>query len=184
MDNPTPRLFEIPVYRLSKDDWIGESNRLVDERVAKVVRANDAGKHPLSEKEVAREREQANAIEVPHQWNYNDVIGWIVIRRGGPWLVKAYVWVVGRSDRDGTRRARAHYQRGFSPHPFIWGYPGNKVVDVSFTGEETDEYVFQTVRAELVRLASEDVNWLHHRYLDLRCFDTVGPHIRWSGILG
>lgn len=185
MNSTRTRLFEIPIYRTSEDEWIDDITSRVDARLkVHMEMSQEDGGQPLTLSELEDYRSESSLIERPTGWRYNEIVAWIVLEWDGPGpVVKGYAWVVGTtSGRGGLPRRR--YQRGFKPYPFVGGDSIYKVMEVWFGAEDSDRAVYDVLYQELLGLRSEPQNWLRRRHLDLDCFETIGPQVRWRDLLG
>lgn len=111
MDSAEPRrnIFEIAVYRTTRDDW--EERRSIQQDVAS---------------KVSWEYNQIIGwIRLLHE-------------SPDP-IVKGYLWRVATIRRNGLILRRRKYQRGSIPYPFVDGYPTGKVLERLFHDETDAE---------------------------------------------
>jgi hypothetical protein len=173
-------IFEIAIYRLDPDAWEAESDALVSDYESRYLAPLAEGDVEPSEDDRRRAHSLAVGLKSPRGWQYNDLIGWVRLRAdsSGP-VIKAYLWKVGNKN-DEPRRA---YRRGFTAFPFLDGGPGSKVFDEWIDDRRDDREIYDDLRSSLKWVVSAS-GPLRRRYIDLRIFDVVGPHIEWRRLLG
>jgi hypothetical protein len=161
-------IFEVPVYRLSEDAWLDDLTRRVDRRVEAAL-----GPYPEHEREHQRRNATvlAQQIEAPYSWPYNEIIAWIRLKSDGD-FVKAYPFDVQRES----------FRRGFTPFPFE-GHVTSKVFETWIDDAASNPAIHAQLRGELTALTRPGGDY-EGRYLDLRVFDAIGPHVDWHAVLG
>lgn len=163
-------LFEIPIYRVSPDDWEADVSARVAHRIEV---GRQMGDSQLGAAHQQNMEALARRIECPFEWRYNEIIAWLRIRWDGGTAIKTYAW----------RVRRERYRRGFVPHPFVDEYPLDKVTEMWVEGAIDNATLTAELRADLASL-SEPAGEFAGRYVDLEIFDTIAPHLDWSSILG
>lgn len=162
-------LLEIPVYRISPDEWEADVNARVAHRIEV---GREMGDSKLGTDHQRSMEALAHRIERPFEWRYNEIVAWLRVRWDGGTAIKTYAWTV--------RRKR--YRRGFAPHPFIDGYPLSKVAEMWVEGEIDNAAVTAELRADLARLTDPSGDFAG-RHIDLEIFDIIAPHVDWRAIL-
>lgn len=160
-------LFEIAAYRVDQEQWSSD----VDARVARYVEGLLSAYDKPSREDMEWARAVASKIEAPFGWQYNEVVGWVRLLWDGPGpAIKGYLWMVDRE----------RFRRGFTPHPF--GFQG-KVIEVwGSRYERSAASIFARLRKQLTGLTSAH-GALRGRFLDLRVFDAIGPHVDWPALI-
>ena len=88
-------LFEIPVYRVSPDDWLEEVERFAAKARAAYLRQVPVGQepNPRSVEHFERMLLASNGYNVPYE--YNQVVGWVRVEWDGPGpFIKAYAYKI------------------------------------------------------------------------------------------
>lgn len=148
------RLIDIPVYRVSRDQWVKE-------------REEDFGRWagPLTD------RVRSLLLDRNGDFAYNQIVGWIqVVRAGSAGHVKGYYFGVS-AKRIGRRfRQEKFAERG-------------KVLECHFYRSERSVDIMGELRAALITQAQEH-RILKNRYLDLEVFDSLAPALKAYELLG
>ncbi|MGH2557051.1 MAG: hypothetical protein ACRDHO_15250 [Actinomycetota bacterium] len=163
-------LFEIPVYRVSPDDWLAEVEQFAAKARAAYLRQLPAGQEPNPQSVESYERMllASNDYNVPYE--YNQVVGWVRVEWDGPGpSIKAYAYKVPQ------KRVR----RGFSRR-YEWE---GKVFELLFIGDESPEEIADEVRSELMAL-TQGKELFAKRYADLEAFDCLAPRLDWRRLIG
>jgi hypothetical protein len=155
--DPGRLLFQIPVYRLSIDDWMDGERKLEDPYVE--------GESDLRGEVKARLLAQQITRRQP--WDYNEVIGWIEIA-GFHDVIKAYF-----SMRQGKRMNR------HSSQPFGISH---KLTELWLSNDQTDELITSELRKDLAR-AVKSVSRLKRSNIDFRAYDRIAPWLNWRQAL-
>jgi hypothetical protein len=165
----TYTLFDIPVYRVSPDDWSAEIQKL-DDRV-EAARRKDVPEgvdpDPDSIRRSQSYHRHVRGYDLP--WVYNQVIGWVLVARDGWEPV-----IEGTAYRMAQKRIHRN-----SRAPYEWI---GRAFILQFR-DETSEEIGGSVRSELTKLTrSGEV--FHRRYIDLDAFDSLAPHLDWRRLIG
>lgn len=132
-------LFELPIYRISEDDWLADISARIGRRVNIAMQQYLGSGHEPIDADREHARFFAAQIERPNGWDYNETVGWVKLKHDGlsP-LIKGYLWLVGRTDRRDDR-PRTQFRRGFTPFPFR--YEG-KVLECWFSDDQSNSEIF------------------------------------------
>jgi hypothetical protein len=163
-------LFEIPVYRVSPDDWLEEVERFAAKARAAYLRQVPVGQepNPRSVEHFERMLLASNGYNVPYE--YNQVVGWVRVEWDGPGpFIKAYAYKIPQKS----------VRRGFSRR-YEWE---DKVFELLFIGDETSEEIASEVRRELLAL-TRGKELFAKRYADLEAFDCLAPLLDWRRLIG
>ena len=169
-------VFEIAAYRVDQDAWWEEFQR---DRSARIEWLKSTDPSGLIKPDAWEER--VDRWMRPSPWRYNEIVGWIQVVWDGPGpMVKAYLSpVTSRSSGDMPRR---RYQKGFNPYPFAEGNPIHKLFEEHLLGGDTNEAFTARLRSSLLD-ATKQGGYLHRRYVDLECFDSIAPYVDWHAAL-
>jgi hypothetical protein len=148
-------LFQIPVYRLSFDQWaVDEERRQAPHRRALEETYGELG---------AAVWAQRNTRWQP--WDYNETVAWIEVK-GFHDVVKTYLW-----KRSGERIHR---------HPTTPFKDTGKLTEVWIDGLE-GQAIAGKVRQSIID-ACRDLPGLKNRYIDFRAYDHVTAHLDWRDL--
>jgi hypothetical protein len=160
-------LFEIPVYRVSGDDWLADVDRRVSDWVGGYLAANYQNPSPQD-----RERSRYWAHQVVTQgegYTYNQVVGWIQLEWNGPGPV-----IKGDAFKVPLKRVNRIFHRSYT-----WV---GKVVEEWFH-DESSEQIADTLRQSLLGLRRRGKTF-QGRHIDLEAFDSLAPFLDWRGLIG
>ena len=157
-------VFEIPVYRCSRDKHAMEMERN-RERIAERLRRYGGNGLPSGFFEECVQRFHAREW---YPWKFNEIVGWIRL------------YVLGRQIRGETWFIRAKRIRRDLKRKRIF-YVG-KAFEVDISPSDTSQEIFEAILAELKKLSAEKL--FRGRFIDLETFVNVGPYINWVELLG
>ena len=158
MDNDDDRLlFQIPVYRLSFDDWVEAENELAQPYIIAQSKIR-----PLEQA-----RSLASHLIQWQEWEYNEVLGWIEVV-GFHDVIKFYL----------------HFRKGerFHRHPTSHFERLYKMAEVWIEGM-TNTTIARELRESIVEEWKTDPR-IKRRHVDLRAFDKLSAHVDWRSMLG
>lgn len=150
-------LFQIPVYRLSFDDWAEDEHRRSQPHVEAISEYR-----PIQEA-----RSIASHIIKWQEWEYNETLGWIEVV-GFHDVIKVYL----------------HFRKGerFHRHPTSAFERLYKLTEIWIDGV-TNSTITSQLRESIVEECRSDSR-LTHRHVDLRAFDNLSQHLDWRSLLG
>jgi hypothetical protein len=150
-------LFQIPIYRLTLDDWVEKESELAEPH----VRAQSEIR-PIEEA-----RSIASYLIGWQEWDYNEVLGWIEVV-GFHDVIKVYV----------------HFRKGerFHRHPTSHFERLYKMTEVWVEGLTNGE-IASDVRDSILEEMNSDPR-VKRRHVDLRAFDKISAHLDWRAMLG
>lgn len=177
--------FELAVYRVSPEAWFEDTSQRLSRRTEVMLLPKIEKGMEIHEDDRIWADTWSRRAEKVYGWDYNEVIGWIRVLWDGPGpVVKAYAWEVGHvGDAQHDWKRRRRYQRGFTPFPFFGGVPIFKVGETWLDDRQSDEEIYQEIRACLCAVVAKD-GAFPKRHLDLRIFDNVAPFMRWRELVG
>jgi hypothetical protein len=158
MDEDEDRLlFQIPVYRLSVDDWADDEEKRAEPYVTEMSKIRP----------VEQARSLAAHLINSQEWEYNEVLGWIEVI-GFHDVIKVYL----------------HFRKGerFHRHPTSHFERLYKMTEVWIEGM-TNSKIARELRESIVEEWKTDPR-LKRRELDMRAFDKISPYLDWRSMLG
>ncbi|WP_172249986.1 hypothetical protein [Saccharibacillus deserti] len=99
-------LFELPVYRLSKEAFREETDKVLAKRIPESIKDDEA---------LCRELRRM----YKHPYHYNEAVGWIQIYADGIQLVAYYYFVVSDRVRRGFKKKYEHRGKAFEMGTFM-----------------------------------------------------------------
>lgn len=149
------RLFDIPVYRVSREQWTEEREEELTQWV-----------------EQPTGRVRARLLDIYGEYAYNQIMGLVqLVRAGSAGHVKGYYFQVS-AKRIGRRfRQQKFTERG-------------KIIECRFYPQSSSAEIMQELRVTLTRTA-DNHRALRGRYLDLEVFDSLAPALdarKWLGL--
>lgn len=160
-------IFDIPVYRLTSDEFNSEIDIQIAKRIARLI-SYDSQRRPLSREIKERERHLAIA-ESGGPWQFNQIIGWLRLFTEGR-TVGGHLWWANAKRLN--RRMR---------HKRLYLLTTGDVLGAWFPDQSSKE-IFEILLERLSDMATGRPS--KNRYVDLESFRRVGPFIDWSGLLG
>lgn len=157
--NVDRRLFELPLYRLSFDQWSADVDTLMEPH----RRAMDGQGRTEAEVNILA----ARSIRL-EPWLYNEVVAWIAVE----WMhdkIKSYVW----------RRNGKRFQRNPTGPFRFW----DKLTETDIYPDQADEVIASEVRKDLVS-AVDEFRGRRAWCLDLTAYDAVAPFLNWKQVIG
>jgi hypothetical protein len=157
-------LFEIPVYRMSKDAWHEEVNESLQQ-----FEQLSPHRDPIK-----RHNHALTLATLEHGYQspaYNQVMAWLRIVWDGPGpAVKGYAY----------RVSQQRIIRNFKPGRFNWQ---GKVLEVWFAKDDTWKDIATEIRKNIIDTSNKG-NIFYRRHIDLEAFDSLTPHLNWRKLLG
>ena len=164
-------LFEIPVYRVSSDDWVAELEQFEVQHRDAYVRQIPEGVEPnprAIESHLALCRRLAGYDTA---YEYNQVVGWVRVKRDGTGVIKTYAYKV----------MQKRFTKRFKAAGAKYEWP-DKVLELWFD-DETSEQIAAEIRRKLLGLTKRG-HTFPGRHLALEAFDALAPYLEWRGLLG
>ena len=159
-------IFDIPIYRKSKDDYYTEIDYYIEKRVEWII-SHDPERRPLDH-EVRQRVHHSVIAESGGPWQFNQIIGWFRLFIEGNTIGCHPWWVDAKRINRRMRNKRLYLQ---TP---------SDILQARFRNESSNE-IYSILLDRLVRL-SED-NSYNKRYVDLNVFRRIGPFIDWHKLL-
>jgi hypothetical protein len=159
-------IFDIPVYRLTSDEFDAEIELHLAKRV-KWLRSYDSQRRPLSPE---RRDQQLHSIiaDSGGPWQFNQIIGWLRLFAEGR-TIGCHMWWVDAKRINRRMRRKRLYLSTFSDVLGAW-FP-----------KESSSEIFATLLQRLSEMVGERP--YANRYIDLDVFRRLGPFVDWRGIL-
>ena len=159
-------IFDIPIYRNTKDDFNTEIETHVAKRVEWII-YHDPERRPLSRE--VRDRQLHSVIaESGGPWQFNQIVGWLRLFAEGN-TIGCHPWWVEAKRLNRKMSNKRLYLKTFSD-----------VLGVRFPNESSTE-IFNTLLERLTEMAKEPK--YKNRYVDLDFFRRIGPFIDWRRLL-
>jgi hypothetical protein len=158
-------IFDIPIYRKTKDDFNAEIEMHVAKRV-KLIISYDAERRPLSQ-EVCQRQFHSIIAESGGPWQFNQIVGWFRLFVEGN-TIGCHLWWVDKRINRRMRNKRLYLQ---TP---------SDVLDARFTNKLSNK-IYNRLLARLTELSEEKT--YKNRYVDLDVFQRIGPFIDWRKLL-
>lgn len=167
----TLHLFDIPVYRVSYDEWAAEVERYRAKVEPAARRFYPEGPEESRRRYVDMITNHNYTHGLP--WEFNEVIAWVRLEWDGPApVVKGYAY------RLPQERIRRGFERSYK-------FEYEKVIECWFqAGDEPDE-IADVIRTDLKEMTKPG-RYSHFpgRHVDLAAFDAIAPHIDWPRLIG
>ncbi len=159
-------IFDIPVYRTTKDDFDLEIERQLAKRIDWIKSSLPSGASLSRE---VQDREFHSVIaDSGGPWEFNQVVGWLRIFAEGH-TIGCHQWWVDAKRLNRRMRNKRLYLTTYSDVLGAW-FP-----------RETSAEIFDTLLDRLMKIAVG--RRYKNRYVDLDVFRRVGPFIDWRGLL-
>ena len=149
--------FEIPIYRVSEDEYNNAMNSYVSQRIQEIQTAS----------ENLRMLEDHLWKKFGGPWRYNGVIGFLRLYVFGT-QIRGETWFV-----DAKRISHRIRCKFFIHH--------GKAFEVDVLPDDTNHQILEKVQTGIQR--SIEYQPINGRYLDLSSFDTIAPHIDWRALM-
>lgn len=159
-------IFDIPIYRKSKQEFINETNSHFKKRV-KWIESHDPFERPLESDVLSRVKHSVIA-ESGGPWQFNQIVGWFRLYVEGN-KIGCHPWWVDAERITRRMRKKRFYMKTFSD-----------ILGIHFTTESSEE-IFERLLKRLTNLASEPMYM--NRYVDFDVFQRIGPHINWRDLI-
>ncbi len=161
-------LFEVPVYRISYDEFHKELKDTILETARNMEGSDSWGQLPHAEIREEAERWALRRYGRPY-W-YNEMIGVIRIYQDGG-SIKGQFW--GQPQKSFRRNFRHYNYRD-----------RGRVIEIHEPpGDLTSMDVYEELRDDLRGLTRKG-GTLERRHVDLSTFERLGPYIDWLKVLG
>ena len=149
-------LFELPVYRVSLEQWHQEK----DEAADRLRRMHETDEYKVSNGIVRGIMwETHGGVPFP----YNQAIGWLRVISDGPGAVKAYAY----------RMRGRRFDLNFKPRALEWR---GKAFELSFTRDDGPETIAREIRSAILDTVKRGGSF-PGRWIDLEAFETLAPVI-------
>ena len=158
-------IFEIPIYRLSNNEFIKE---LKDE-VIKTARYHsvESMEELFPGKGKSRYERLLSEIETEkgYQWKFNEIIGWLTLHYNDNYI---FGEIFLNNSKRITKKSRAKID--FYDLGFKFKIPEN----------ESNKNIYESIFNNIKSL--EKNSKLKKRYIDTSIFETIGKHINWENL--
>jgi len=158
-------IFDIPIYRKTKDDFDAEIETHVTKRIKEIISC-DPEERPLDHQVIQR-LHQSIIADFGGTWQFNQIVGWLRLYVEGN-NVGCHLWWVDKRINRRMRNKRLYLQ---SP---------SDILHARFT-KESSRKIYEKLLLRLIEL-SEGTTY-KNRYLDLDVFQRIGPLIDWRKLL-
>jgi len=159
-------IFDIPIYRKTKDDFNNEIKTSLGSRVGWII-SHDLDRRPLKNETYDRLKDSV-IRESGGPWQFNQIIGWLRLFVEGNTIGGHFWWI------DAKRLNRKiRYKRLYLTTP-------SDVLQAWFPKESSTE-IFDKLLNDLTTMAKEPKYKKH--YFDLDVFRRIGPFIDWRDLI-
>ncbi len=159
-------IFDIPIYRKTKDDFNAEIETLVANRVEEII-SYDPERRPLTRE--VRDRQFHSVIaESGGPWQFNQIVGWFRLFVEGN-TIGCHPWWVEAKRLNRRMRNKRLYLQTYSD-----------VLCARFPKESSND-IYNRLLERLTEMSKEST--YKNRYVDLDVFRRIGPFIDWRGLL-
>jgi hypothetical protein len=159
-------IFDIPIYRNSKDDFYTEIDSSFEKRVEWII-SHDPERRPLDH-EVRQRVHHSVIAEFGGPWQFNQIVGWLRLFVEGNTIGCHPWWVDAKRINRRMRNKRLYLQ---TP---------SDILQARFRNESPNE-IYSILLERLVRLSKD--NSYNNLYIDLDVFRRIGPFIDWHRLL-
>ena len=159
-------IFDIPIYRKTKDDFNAEIETEFAKHVGWMI-SSDPHQRPLNSETKIRGKDSI-IREYGGPWQFNQIIGWLRLFAEG-YTIGGHLWWVDAQRLN--RKMRNKRLKLTTP---------SDVLHVRFSNESSTE-IFNKLLERLTAITKESK--YKKRYIDLDVFCHVGPFIDWRALL-
>ena len=159
-------IFDIPIYRKTKDDFKAEIDSLVASRIDWIV-SHDPKQQTLDQ-EIHQRIYHSIIADSGGPWQFNQIVGWLRLFIEGnsigchPW------WVDAKRINRRMRNKRMYLQ---TP---------SDILQARFKNESSNE-IYNGLLERLIKLSKDST--YKNRYVDFDVFQRIGPYIDWHTLL-
>lgn len=164
--NYNTHIFDIPIYRLSFNDYVKERN---SQEAKYIERQLQYSSLEMNEEQLEAECNYHSNCWY-HQffwcWKYNEVIGWISL------------YITISQIRGDLYMAKGERFSGRSKKQFELR---ETIIKCEVTKFDTDNDIYKELLEELRDTQKE--NWMRNYVLDIGPFLAIGPHVKWRDVI-
>ena len=153
-------LFEIPVYRTTRERHAQERTRSIEAEVSRVWLSG------VPRQGEAFERMRNRLADEIGAWRCGQIVGWIQVIALGEQLRGDYWWTVAKRMTVRSRGHRLDY----------WG----KAFELYVPHHSSTEEIRGDLKAALIRIQKESP--FRRRYVDLQAFESISPFVNWRAL--
>lgn len=157
-------LFEIPIYRLSPEEFEEELEKELD-RICMPLKEFEE----LFEKDAVQKYEahrHALKLHIEYPWKFNEIVGWLLLTSDSEIFSGELFYKRGKRIVKGSTSRIDYREVAFR---------------FDIKDSWTDKVVYNRILAELKGLNQNTLT--KNRYIDTNSFETVGEYIRWNKLI-
>lgn len=159
-------IFDIPVYRKTRDEFNSEINILIKKRIEEIV-SYDPKQRPLDQETKTRVKNSViNYYDGP--WQFNQIIGWLRLFLEGN-KIGCHCWWI---DAKRINRRMRHKRLLLQTY--------SDILQLRIRNESSIE-IFNKLFERLINISANPP--YKDRYVDIDAFHRIGPFIDWRKML-